>query len=241
MKKSIKTTLLLAVIALLFGACDDSITPSGNVTTQERDVSAIDGLEDSTAFQVDVEFTNGDEKVEIETNENLQSRVLVDKSGSNLRIRLENGTNINGSATLKAHILTPNPMKYFAADGACYITLVNTNDAVDMQINLSGASFFTGTVLAEDLSLNLDGASNITLAGVAGNVMANADGASLISDFDMNCGNVDMTLSGASNANLTVNGTINFTGSGASTFVYKGQPTLGQIDTSDSSSIINGN
>jgi hypothetical protein len=238
MKQSVKSILLLAMVALMLGACNnDSITPSSNITTQERAVSAFDGLEVSTAFQVDVEFTSGEERVEIEANENLQSHIQADKNGSRLRIKIIDGTSVSGNATLKAHILTPNPMKYLSGDGASLITLKNTNNAVDMQMSLSDASLLTGTIIAEDLSINLSGASNVTLAGVAGAINANADGASIISGFDMICENLDMKLSGACTASLTVNGTINFTASGASSLMYKGSATLGQIDTSDTSSI----
>jgi hypothetical protein len=51
-------------------------------------------------------------------------------------------------------------------------------------------------------------------------------------------GNANLQLSGASNASLTVNGTINLSASGASIFTYKGTAVVNQLDLSGASQIV---
>jgi len=241
MKKLGKMSLWLFVLGLFLISCEDRMSASGYVTIQEREIRDFDGLEVSPAFTVDIRFTSGDEKVEIEADDNLQSKILVDKTGSTLRIGIVNGTNISGNATLKAHILTPTPMRYLAAYGASSITLQNQLETDALTIFLSGASDLSGEVITNNLEVGIDGASNVTLEGTASRLIGTVEGASLIEGFSMVCDDLDLKLSGASNASLTTNGRLDLDASGSSEFVYKGNPTIGHINLSGSSKLVDGN
>jgi hypothetical protein len=241
MKKTAKMSLWLLGLVLFLGSCEDRMSPSGYVTTQERLITEFDGLEVSPAFTVDIRFTSGDEKVEIEADDNLQALILVDKIGSTLRIGIKSGTNISGNATLRAHILTPTPMKYLAASGATHIRLQNPLEAQELHVDLSGASSLEGAVIVTDFRADLEGASSMVMEGNIENLTGNVEGASLIDGFGVECTDLSLYLSGASNASLTVNGTIELDAFGSSILVFRGSPTIRHINLSGSSKLVDGN
>ena len=240
MKTTTKIGTLLIIMGLSFSACDNNKTihPSSNITVQERAVTNYTGIEVSSAFEVDIEFSATEEKVEVEASANLQPYIEVDNYGNNLRIKFRNHTNIRGNATLRVHILTKTPLNYFAAAGACHITLKNKLIADDVTISLSGASHFLGEIEASSVTTFIDGASGIDLNGSADLFYVDASGASQIGEFGMVVQNANVQLSGASNASLSVNGVINVDGSGASIFRYKGNAVFDNLNLSGGAQIM---
>ena len=242
MKNFAKIGAMLAILGISFSACNNkTISPSSNITTQERNVTDFDGIEVSAAFIVDIEFSATEERVEIETNENLQQYIEVVKSGSNLIIRIIRGTSISGNATFKAHIITPNPMIYMAASGSSLITLNNKLETTDLTFSLSGASNLTGNIDASTMTVFLDGASNATITGTVETLGATMSGASLLRDFGLSINDANLQLDGASQSSLTINGSIDLIAAGASSLAYKGNPTLGFIELTGGSQIIDAN
>ena len=235
-----KTIIMLVGLSMLFSACinDNTVVPSGNVTTQERFVQDYTGIEVSTAFLVDIEYSATEESIIIEANENLHQFIEVEKVNNILRIKLRDNTSISGSATFKAHVITSNYLNSFSASQASHITLINPQESTDVTLSLTGASLFNGGIIANSLTVFIDDASNATLAGSADTFTANSSDASILGSFEMITGNANLQLSGASNASLTVNGTINLTASGASVFTYKGTGVVNQLNLSGASQII---
>ena len=231
---------MLVGLSLLLSACvnDNTIVPSANITAQERFIQDYSGIDVSTAFLVDVEYSATEESIIIEANENLHQFIEVEKVNNILRIKLRDNTSISGSAIFKAHVITSNYLNSFFASQASNITLINPQESAEVNVGLTGASFLTGTIIANSITAFIDGASNASLQGSADTFTLNADEASLVGSFEMITGNANLQLSGASNANLTVNGTINLSASGASIFTYKGTAVVNQLDLSGASQII---
>ena len=77
------------------------------------------------------------------------------------------------------------------------------------------------------------------MQGSTESLSLDATGASTLSDFDMVVQDkANIRLSGASNANLTINGTIDISASGASNLRYKGTGSITDIDLSGASQVI---
>lgn len=238
--KTIKSILFGLLIAVSFTSCINSTTvhPSKNVTTLDKFISDYDGLEVSSAFTVDVQYSPTNESIEIEANENLHQYIEVEKVNGLLRIRLQNGVGISGNSTLKAHIVSNDILDYYSASGASIIMLKDPLTADGVTINLSGASHFNGTITAGSIDTHIDGASNANLKGSTESLDAHLSGASTIGDYDLVVRDAEIYLSGASQANLTINGTIDIAASGASTLRYKGTGSITAIDVSGASQVI---
>ena len=235
-----KIAIMLVGLSALLSACekDNTIRPSANVSTQERTIQDYSGIEVSTAFTVDVTFSSTEEKIVIEANDNIHAYIDVIKSGNNLVIKLKDNINIQGNSTLKAHITTGNTLEQIFVAEASLVTLNNQLEATNVAVSLAGASFLNGPITAQAITVFADGASNATLQGAADTFTVNASGGSLIGTFDMITQNADLHLSGASNASITINGTIDLTASGASVLTYKGSATVDHLDLSGASQIV---
>jgi serine/threonine-protein kinase len=104
---------------------------------------------------------------------------------------------------------------------------------------VSGASHLSGSIRAIDLEFELEGASHVTLGAAArdastrpsgalsqaGSVKIRASGASHLDLTGVVAKNADVTLSGASHANVAVAGTLNYDLSSGSHLRYRGEPS----------------
>lgn len=103
--------LALSLIALLAGCTLaeklTSITGSGNVVTQEEDITGFDKVDGSQAFKVDIR--QGDTfKVVIRIDDNLVEHLEVVKEGKTLKIGLKPGRIYNiRQATMEAEVTMP--------------------------------------------------------------------------------------------------------------------------------------
>src|SRR5690606_41762695 len=113
----------------------------------------------------------------------------------------------------------------------------NVGGGQDGTIEVSGASDFSEEVIADRLEVDLDGASSIDVAGSVSFLDAELSGSSDLLDFGLDISNLDIDVSGASTAFLSVKETIRVKASGASTLNYKGNATILKSELSGSSQI----
>ncbi len=225
----------------LFTSCDrETIRASGEVTSREISFSDYSGLKVANAFNVYVTFSDTEERIRIDANENIQDRIIVQKDGNDLVIKLQKYTNVKGNATLNAYITTKRLSK-IDISGATDLTLENEWVAEDAKIELSGASDFSGEVTAERLILDMVGASTANIYGSVNALNANLSGSSNVQDYDLVVGRLNIEMSGASEAFLSVYEAIDIRASGASLLSYKGNATVNNKRLSGASEIKNRN
>lgn len=226
------------LIYSLILSCDHEIIKArGAITTREMEFSGYSALEVSDAFNVYVRFSDTEEKIEIEANENLQDRIIVELVDGTLRIKVKNHTSIRGNPTLNAYIITKK-ITAFDLSGASKVNLETELVASHISIELTGASEFTGELELGHLELAAAGASHIDLFGQVERLEASLSGASTLKNYDLSAKALDIQLSGASDASLSVTETIDIEASGASKLRYKGNPTINKRKLSGASEII---
>lgn len=231
--------LLLITPLLLAAACDEigpSISGSGNLELRAFEEEDFTGVDISHAFEFEIE-AGSSYQVLIEADDNLFEYIEVDKFGGNLRIRLR-GVNLSfGGFTLRATIKMPE-LHALETSGAVHGTITGFATRDDFELEASGASSVSGDIEAIDVVLNLSGASVVELEGACERLDIDGSGASRIDLNDFPCQDATVTLEGASNADININRSIDHGNlSGASHLTYEGDPTIGQIDTSGASSI----
>lgn len=147
------------LLGALISSCDhEIIRASGEITTREIQFSGYSALEVSDAFNTYVQFSDTEEKIEIEANENLQERIIVELVDGTLRIKVKDHTGIRGNPTLNAYIITKR-ITDFDLSGASKIILDSKLVASDVSIELTGASEFAGELELEHLELAAAGAA----------------------------------------------------------------------------------
>ena len=232
-------SLAVLVFALFLFSCDiheNDVRPSSKITTSQATFSNYTAIDASTAFTVYINFSDVEESIEIEANDNLHQYIEVKKENETLIIGIENGVHIRGNSTLKAYITTKN-ISSFSASGASKIIVENLIEASNVNIYLSGASNFSGELNVDQLFADVSGASVLNIAGFSNDFELEASGASVFSDYEFITSTIDADLSGASNATLTIEDEIYIEASGASILRYKGDALITHQDLSGASSI----
>jgi hypothetical protein len=219
----LKSILISTALCLLFFSCsvDKIIGVSDEITTKHIYVSNFTRLEVSDDFNAYIIFSDTEESVKIEANENLHRHIIIENDGGRLNIRFKNNLNVIGRETLNVFITTKR-INDFRANGDSKITLNNLLTDSSIKIRVTGDSYFYGEIDANNLELIVLGDSKADLYGYAKNLDADLAGDSSLIDYDLTVENLKIKLSGDSDAYLTATESIEIDASGDSSLHYKG-------------------
>lgn len=226
----------IAALALVVTSCKKGIKPSDDVTIETRQLSGFNKLDVSDAMDVEVTFSTQEEVI-IEANSNLHQYILTDVVNGTLKIRMKNNVRIKSGSEIKVYV-SALAMESLLIEDASRVEFMNEAVATNFDMDVSGASTFQGGLTTDNLHLHAKGASRIEMWGSAADAEIEASGASNIGDYAFLISNyLNIDLSGASKAELTVDGTMDIKASGASRFNYKGSGVINDLDISGSSSV----
>jgi len=231
-----KMFVLFVLVVLLVGCTPpiSSIRGSGNVVTQEEDISGFDRVDASHAFKVDIR--QGETfSVVVRIDDNLLDKLLVEKEGSTLKISLKPSLAFLNT-TQEAEVTMPE-LTGLDLSGAVRATISGFASAEYLDVDASGASRLSGDIEAGDARFDVSGASDVTLSGSAANVIVDASGASTVDLADFPVADANVEAGGASNVTVDASGRLDADASGASHVYYLGSPTMGRVETSGASSI----
>lgn len=206
-----------------------------NVKTEEREFSSFTSIEVSYAFNVSI-VQSSSYNVIITADEKIFEDVEVNQVGNTLEIGFKPGSYL-GSLVRNAEITMPD-LEALTLSGASRGTVDGFNSSNRFDLVLSGASFLQMIDMnVSDLDIEVSGASTLNGRGVGVDLVAVVSGASNVDlgFFPVNAANVN--LSGANRAGINLDGRLDAEVSGASHLEYTGEPTLGDINTSDSSTV----
>lgn len=261
MKSTIAQTILVGTViaATLFMGCEATVpiprgvSGSGKIVTKEINYRDFTRIEIGSVFEVKI-VEGGSYLIKITANDNLFDYINVTQEGETLKIKLTPNYNYR-DVTLRAEISLPKLTGVYLY-GATEGTIRGFQSSNDFNLRLSGASSLNidmetgdvkfylsgatkviGSLEARNAEFQISEASNIELQGSANKMSLGATGASKVELADFTLEQADISLSGASEANVTVNGRLDIAISGASKLCYKGDPMIGDISVSDTSTI----
>ncbi|MCH2225990.1 MAG: DUF2807 domain-containing protein [Crocinitomicaceae bacterium] len=227
--------LLLAFVFTLIGC--QAIEPSQNITSKKYSLSDFQKIDVSGAMEIDISFSDKQE-VMIDAPENFHQNMRVSVSSGQLKLGMKSGKYKMKDASIKVHIKMKK-LDGVRISGASSITLNDNYQGEKLDINLSGAGFFEGSVDLASTSIEMSGAGNAKLKGKVKRANVELSGASSLSASKLTTDNLSIDLSGASNAKIDVKSNLNATASGASSLSYSGSPTVSKKNASGTSSISN--
>jgi hypothetical protein len=188
---------------------------SGNVQTQQKDLTDFTAVEAGAGFNVQI--TQGSTySVSVTTDDNILQYIEVNKAGSTLTIGLRPSLGYQ-TTTLKAEITMPD-LQEAQFSGGVVANAAGFNMTHNFRADLSGGSRLTMAGQAADLTATCSGGANIDL-----------------SDFKVTNANVD--FSGGSQGTINLDGRLDANLSGGARLFYIGNPTLGTINTSGGATI----
>ncbi len=162
-----KTTFKHAIIALAMGlmmtSCvQETVWVSDEVSTRSYDFEQITALQVATDFNAYVTFSETEDRVEIEANDNLFNKMDVFMEGNKLVVKLENNIRVKGRETLNLYITTKN-ISWFRATSDAAIFLESPLNASSVYIDLSSDGHFIGDIVSDDFELRAESDSDAEL------------------------------------------------------------------------------
>ena len=253
----------LLLTTLLISGCRSILVtkngdmPTGEMKTMQFNFTEFTRVDIGNAFSYEIKQADT-YSVLITANANLFDDIKVTQEGQTLKIKREAPwTPFNiGSEGPRAVITMPQLYRLdssgatsgvvshfsstdsldFTVSGASSVALLAIQ-AGDVSFDISGASTVSGDIKAVDMDIDVSGASTIQLEGAARDIDTKASGASRLNLVGLTVNNADVTLSGASDGTVNLNGRLDIELSGASELEYVGEPALGEMDISGASTL----
>jgi len=192
--------IILSLLVLLSVGCGwKGIRGNGKIKTEARPVTAFTRVDAGGFYEL--EWHPGAPSLSLTTDENLLAHIETRMAGDVLKIEMH-GT-FSPTRGIKIAITSP------ALTGA----------------SLSGAVKFDATqISAATFALETSGATRVTLAGKVSRLLASLTGASKLKAADLPAEEVELSVTGAGKADVTVSNLLRASITGAGKVTYGGQP-----------------
>jgi len=211
------------IVMILFAGSFSSLRAqtkgNKNVIRQTRELPAFTRIDAGASFNVYLNF-DPDQKVEIESDENLMGLILTEVRDGTLFL---SSRGISKSTKKNAYITAPD-LEKIIVHGAADLVSVELLQADDFIIDASGASDIKMNLEVNKLTTNASGASTVILSGKATEHILNGSGASTVKAYDLETDKTVVDLSGSSDANVFAIKELEGEISGSSDLVYKHEP-----------------
>ena len=235
--------ILSAFVLLALGSCNKFLL-SDIIETNEYSIEGTyTELQVENAFDVTVSDTAT--KITVYADQNVMPYVVVENIGDKLKIYLKSFTfNIGTDLELSVVLPYSPDLKKVKLSGASEFHSEYGLEGDEVEVKLSGASDFYCDIDANEAEIDLSGASNATITGQVTTLDIELSGASNLKKtvngnrYGFACDHCEGVLSGASNAYLHCDGSINFSLSGASDLHYTGDASTTGSHTSGGSDLI---
>jgi len=231
-----------------------SVSDTGKISTREYDFSDFTNIEVACCFLVTV--TQSDSyTVTVSGREKLFSYIDINKSGNKLRMSIK-PFHFHTRPMLKVNITMPllqklrmsgaaktkvcgfSSQENLGVDVSGASTLDIDIEAGKTKVEVSGAGKLYGNMKIADAEFTLSGAARAELTGSADKVKLSAWGASWLDLADFTLKDTNIDLKGASQAVINVNGKLDLELSGGSRITYSGNPTIGNVNISGASTML---
>lgn len=215
----------LACALLLSCTIDRVVGISDHVTTKDVRTPDFTKVDISNDFNAYITFSDTEERVEIEANENLHQYITVKNNEGKLTVRVKNNLKFIGDKVLNIYITTET-INDFSAHNDSKISLDNLLVGNDIKIRLSDDSSFYGEIESDNLDLTIYEDSKADLYGNVNRLDADLSEDSSLADYDLTVSDLKIELSDDSKAHLTVTDYIDIDAHRDSYLYYKGNATI---------------
>lgn len=212
----------------------DPVVGSGIATCRELGLGGVHALVVESGFEVRV--TLGEpERATVRVDDNVVDLVEIRLTGSMLHLGLRPGANVR-NATLSAEV-TLRALDHATVSGASRMTFPLELVGDGLVLTALGMSEISGPIRLEEVRAGASGASRLALVGEVRRLVVAASGASELQLSGLVAADLDVTLSGASVADVTVRDVLAAEAGGASVLRYAGSPRIVRQQATGASSI----
>ena len=232
--------IVITLMALLFGSCNqlgkiNSITGSGHVTTEKREVSGdFKNVEISNALDLVVEQSDKTEII-VEADDNLQKEITTEVQNGVLVISCTKG-NFNNITSKKITVKMP-IIEGLEASSASTINTATTLKGNNLTLASSSAASINATVEYETIQITANSASNQSIKGKSLRIEASTSSAGVINAADLLSNEVVASSSSGSSITTQPIVSLKAEASSGGSISYKGAPKSIQKEESSGGSI----
>jgi hypothetical protein len=235
MKKSVLLGLALLLVASLNAQWGKKIKGNGNVVTEDRSTGDYGSVSISGFF--DVTLVDGKEgELTLKGEENLLEHIVTEVKNGNLVVKVENGINLSPSSWKEGISITI-PVESIDAltlSGSGDIVGKKTIESENFSTDISGSGDISLSLRADTISASISGSGDMDLSGSATNFEVRVSGSGDIQAYGLEVENVNATVSGSADIQVTATASIKARVSGSGDINYRGNPT--KVDTKSSGS-----
>lgn len=233
MIKSIKTLLILSIgISIILSSCCETEDP-GPLQEAKKEFSILDfdRLEIGDAFIIEIEQASTF-SIKVEGDRRNIDDLNVYKSGSTLVIKYDDDSGRNHDTHITITMPTLEAVNF---SGASVSTITGFESDEELDLYLSGASIAQLVAGYREVNLVLSGASSLMMHGLGDELHAEVSGASVLNAFEFPVRQAEVKATGASAGKVTVTDELDAVASGASSILYRGNPSVSSNTSGDSS------
>jgi len=204
-----------------------TITGNGKIVTENRNVTKAEKVKLEGSF--DVEISQGEiASVSIETDENLQSYIIVSESDNQILLKEKSNYNLKSDQPIKVKITTPKLSKISLA-GSGTITGKNKFSGMDkLSINLSGSGDINLEINTPDLDVNIAGVGSLLLSGETKSARFDIAGSGDCDASNLKTENTKVDVAGIGTVKIFAEVLLDVNVAGSGTVYYKGAATVKQ-------------
>jgi len=217
----LKTVLAITVFSILTSCCEEDPGPIQEI---HKDYALIDfdRLEMGSALNIEVVQGNAF-SVKVKGDRRNIDDLNVYKNGNTLVVEFDDDANRHHDTYVS---ITMPSLKGASFSGASVSKIRGFESEEDLDFYLSGASVSQMDVDYREVDLVVTGASSLVLFGSGDQFHAEISGASTFKAFDYPVREAVIDISGASEGKIAVTEALKVTAGGASTVLYRGDPSI---------------
>jgi hypothetical protein len=199
-----------------------SVSGNGNVTKEVRKVASFDAVKASAGVNVYL-FQGNDEKIVVETDENLQECLRVEVDGSTLKCYAD--CSIRNASKLNVYVNYRNLNSIKASSGADVFgeTLLETNH---LDVRSESGADVKLEVKAGSVNCNASSGADIVIKGKADYFEGDASSGADINAAELEVKSCKANASSAGDIQITVTEKIDANASSGGDVVYYGRPAV---------------
>mgnify|MGYP003683047693 CR=1 FL=1 len=200
-----------------------------NVTRKEIPFQGLQKLKLSNDFNAVIEFSETEEEIIVEANENLHQYIHCKYEDEVLKLNKEFNIMFKGKQILNVYIKCK-PFFLFRASDDVTINVKSLITADDLHIKIDDDSIFNGKVAIKNANIIAKDDSIVNIEGNIDDLNLRLSGDSVMKNYKLSIDRIEARLSGDSIAELTVNESVKCKTTGDSSFRYKGNAILVRQD-----------
>jgi hypothetical protein len=218
--------------ALIFLFCVSFLSAFSQSET--RSIGSFKGVKVGEA--IDVYLKKGEkESVKVEVTGVGLSDVLTEVTGNYLKVHMRDG-NYRNQRSVKVYVTYVN-IDRISSSSAANVFSEGTIKASSMEINASSAASVEISLDAESVTLDVSSAGDATLEGKAKSLTLEASSAGSIDAYNLECENVNASVSSAGSAKVSVSNALDAHASSGGSIRYRGSPNKTNTNASSGGSV----